>query len=232
MIALVLMLMVAVVLALVLRPLLVGPRAGYPGWAAVVLVILGLGGGTYAVVGHPAAKGIRPAAPAAAPEADEAFAEARSVLLENPADVPAWLRLSMALSGKGETERAAEALSVALGAMPDSPDLWIGYGETLTAHAGGQVTPAARLAFDRANQLAPHHPAPKYYLALSWLQSGNPREALAALEDLAKESKPDAPWMPRVERMMRGARTMIAAGVGPNGALPGSPATASPVLSR
>ena len=232
MIALVLILLVAVVLALILRPLLVGPRTGHPGWAVAVLVILGLGGGIYAAVGHPSAKGFRPVPPAPAPAADQSFAEARTELLKNPADVPAWLRLSMSVSAKGETERAAEALSMALSAMPENPDLWVGYGETLTAHAGGQVTPAARLAFDRANQLAPHHPAPKFYLALSWLQSGNPREALTALEDLARDSKPDAPWMPRVERMMRGARTMIAAGVGPGSAMPGAAANQSAVLSR
>ena len=233
MIALVLTLLIAVVLVLILRPLLVGPSKGHPGWAIAVLVILGIGGGLYVVAGSPAAKGVRPVPHQTAPEADQSFAEARAELLQNPADVPAWLRLSMALTAKGETERAAEALNVALSAMPDSPDLWVGYGETLTAHAGGQVTPAARLAFDRANQLAPHHPAPRFYLALSWLQSGNPREALSTLEDLARDSRPDAPWMPRVERMMRGARTMIAAGVGGESGLPGGGvAGAAPVVSR
>lgn len=231
MIALILVLIVAVVLALVLRPLLIGPRAGQPGWAAVTVVILGVGIGTYAVVGSPSAKGSRPAPLPAAPNAAEAFNEARAELLKNPADVPAWLRMSMSLSSSGETVKAAEALSVALTAMPESADLWVGYGETLTAHAGGVVTPAARLAFDRANQLAPHHPAPKFYLALSWLQSGNPKEALAALEDLARDSQPDAPWMPRVERMMRGARTMIAAGVGPDGTFNGMPVPADDTVT-
>ena len=223
MIALVLVLIVAVVLALMLRPLLVGPRSGRPGWVAAVLVILSIGGGLYAMAGHPSAQGSRPAPLPAPPNAAVAFNEARAELLKDPADVPAWLRMAMSLSSSGESQKAAEALSVALSAMPESADLWVGYGETLTAHADGVVTPAARLAFDRANQLAPHHPAPKFYLALSWLQSGNPKEALATLEDLARDSQPDAPWMPRVERMMRGARTMIAAGVGPDGTFTGAP---------
>lgn len=229
MIALVLVLIVAVVLALVLRPLLVGPRSGHPGWAVAVLAILGIGAGLYAGVGSPAAKGFRPEPVSAAPNAAQAFNEARSELLKNPGDVPAWLRMSMSLSSSGETEKAAEALLVALTAMPESPDLWVGYGETLTAHSGGVVTPPARMAFDRANQLAPHHPAPKFYLALSWLQSGNPKEALVTLEGLARDSRPDAPWMPRVERMMRGARTMIAAGVGPDGTFSGMPLNAQPI---
>lgn len=218
MIALVLVLIVAVVLALVLRPLLIGPRSGQPLWAAVVLALLGAGGGLYAVAGHPTAEGTRPAPRPAPPHAAEAFNEARAELLQNPADVPAWLRMSMSLSSSGETQKAAEALSVALAAMPDNPDLWVGYGETLMTHADGVVTPAARMAFDRASQLSPDHPAPKFYLALSWLQSGNPKEALAVLEKLAQASKPDAPWMPRLERMMRGANAMIDAGVGPEGA--------------
>ena len=223
MISLVLVLIVAVVLALVMRPLLVGPRSGQRGWAMAVLLVLGAGVGLYVGAGSPSAKGFRPDPVVPAPNAAEAFNAARTDLLKDPGNVPAWLRMSMSLSSSGETQKAAEALSVALSAMPDSPDLWVGYGETLTAHAGGVITPAARLAFDRANQLAPHHPAPKFYLALSWLQSGNPKEALAALEDLARDSRPDAPWMPRVERMMRGARTMIAAGVGPDGTFNGMP---------
>lgn len=222
MIALVLVLIVAVVLALVLRPLLIGPRSGQPVWAFAVLALLGVGIAFYVATGSPAAKGFRPEPVPAAPDAARTFNEARAELLKDPGNVPAWLRMSMSLSSSGETQKAAEALSVALSAMPESADLWVGYGETLTAHAGGQVTPAARMAFDRASQLAPEHPAPKFYLALAWMQSGNPKEALATLEALARESRPDAPWMPRVERMMRGARTMIAAGVGPDGAVNGA----------
>lgn len=214
MIAFVAILMLGVVLSLVLRPLLIGPNPGRPVWAVAVIATLGLALGAYLAMGKPGLASQRAAPPAPRPAAGQSFAEARETLLKNPGDVPAWLRLSMGLGGMGQTQEAAEALAVALKAMPDNPDLWVGYGEALTAHAGGQITPAARLAFDRANQLAPGHPAPKFYLALAWMQGGQPREALAVLEELERTSKPDAPWMPRVQAMIRGAETMMAAGVG------------------
>jgi cytochrome c-type biogenesis protein CcmH len=154
----------------------------------------------------------RPAVPQARPIA--ALQNAQSVLIQSPENVPAWIDLSMALLARGESARAVEALTVASNAMPQSADLWVARGQALMAHGGGQLNPAARLAFDKASAIDPAHPGPRLYLALAWLQAGKPQESLPLLQSLAKDSPPDAPWMPRVARMTRGAQAMIAAGVG------------------
>lgn len=180
----------------------------------VTLGTLALGLVGYALSGYPSLPS-RPAPPPAVdPAARPEFAKAREQLLQNYGDVGAWLVFADALSRQGRSGDAIEGLKVALGAMPDSPDLWVGLGNALTVHASGMVTPAARLAFDRASQLAPDHPGPPYFLGLTWLQAGKPQEALAVWEKLRARSPADAPWVPDLERKMRGARAMIDAGVG------------------
>src|SRR3546814_6259959 len=88
------------------------------------------------------------------------------------------------------TERAVEAMKVATKAFPESPDLWVGLGNALAVHGDGFVSPAARLAFARAAEIAPDHPAPLYFLGMAWLQSGQPGEALATWRELREKSPP------------------------------------------
>jgi cytochrome c-type biogenesis protein CcmH len=146
--------------------------------------------------------------------AAEKYQSAKAMLERDPANISAWIELSSALQAQGETVRAIDYLTFASSKMPEVADLWVARGQALMAHGGGALSPAARLAFDRASALDPQHPGPRLYLALAWLQAGQPSEALPLLESLAKDSPKDAPWLPRVERMTRGAKAMIAAGVG------------------
>lgn len=145
---------------------------------------------------------------------DTSFAKERGALLENLGNVGGWLNFADALQRAGMTGQAVEAMKVATKAFPDSPDLWVGLGNALVVHGDGFVSPAARLAFDRAGRLAPDHPGPAYFLGLAWLQSGNPGEALKVWEDLRAKSPPNAPWLPDLDRKIKAARMMQAAGVG------------------
>jgi cytochrome c-type biogenesis protein CcmH len=182
--------------------------------APVVVVTMVLGLAAYALAGRPSLPS-RPAPPAVIdPGAPQVFEESRRRLLNNYGDVGAWLTFAEALGRQGRTQDAVDGLQVALSAMPDSPDLWVGLGNALTVHGDGMVTPAARLAFDRASQIAPDHPAPRYFLGLAWLQAGKPSEALAVWEPLRASSPPGAPWLPDLDRKIEAAKIMIAAGVG------------------
>lgn len=191
-------------------------------WQPVLAVVLALGAGVagYAVTGSPSL----PASPAPrvdpnpdlTPEAETASKQ----LLENFGDVRAWLTLSDALIRAERTETAVAALESGLEAIPGNADLWVQLGVALVAHANGEVVPAARLAFDRAARLAPEHPAPSYFLGLSWLQAGEPEKALAVWEDLLARSTPDAPWRPMLERQVRAAQMMQQMGMA-GGMMPG-----------
>jgi len=204
--------LVAVVLVLLCWPLLRGglSRGGMLVAGAIALLVA-VALRLYMLEGRPGLASAPAATPPIASGDVRDRDQARAELLRNPANVMGWMQLAGAMSNMGETAQASEALGVALSAMPDSPDLWVAQGETLVNHAGGMITPAARLAFQRANRLVPGHPAVQYYAGLSWLQQGKPREALAAWEALARTSKPDAPWMPNVTRKIAAVQRMMAA---------------------
>lgn len=179
------------------------------------LGVLTLGVGGYALRGAPAASGyVAPHVDPAEPGARVAAEQARARLLKDPTDVPSWIAMSVALSGEGKSQQAVEGLTRALAVMPDQPDLWVALGEALVAHNNGLVSPAARLAFDRASQIAPDHPAPRYYLGMAWLQAGKPDQALETWQALLASAAADAPWRDNVARKVKAAQTMIAAGVG------------------
>jgi cytochrome c-type biogenesis protein CcmH/NrfG len=179
-----------------------------------VLAALALGAAGYAWSGRPGLAA-RPAVKAPldsrfTPEAEKASDR----LLENFGDVRAWITLSNALIRAGRTERAVEAMQVATDTIPGDVNLWVQKGIALVAHADGEVVPAARLAFDRASRIDPSHPAPRYFLGLSWLQAGRPKEALAVWYELKAMTPPDAPWAEELDRMISTAETMQALGVG------------------
>lgn len=184
------------------------------GLVAGVAAAMALGLGAYALSGSPSLPGQPAPPPLVDSSAGKAFAESRQRLLQNYGDVGAWLTFADALSRQGRSGDAIEGLQVALTAMPDSPDLWVGLGNALTVHSGGMVTPAARLAFDRASVVDPDHPGPPYFLGLAWLQAGEPGEALKVWQALRAKSPADAPWLPDLDRKIRAANMMIAAGIG------------------
>jgi cytochrome c-type biogenesis protein CcmH/NrfG len=176
----------------------------------VVVAVVALGLAGYAVDGRPGLA----ASPAPQMTPDRAstseFEESRKALLANAGDTGAWLTMSDALVREGRSKDAIDGLQAALKTMPKDADLWVGLGQAMTMHAGGFVTPAARLAFDRANVLDPENPAPHYFLGLAWLQAGDAKAALAEWVALRAKSPDDAPWVPDLDQKINAARMMIA----------------------
>jgi cytochrome c-type biogenesis protein CcmH len=154
----------------------------------------------YALTGRPRLPDT-PAPPriAEAPTSQPAIKAATDRLLQHQGDVGAWLLLSDALARQGATQESVAAMQVAINAFPRSPDLWVGLGNALILHANGQVTPAARLAFARANRLDPTQPAPRFFLGLAYLQSGDSAQALEIWQGLRASSPAGAPWLPDLE---------------------------------
>lgn len=180
------------------------------GGAAIIAVLAAIAAGVigYALVGQPQL----PAAPAPPvvvnPAVRPAAEQASARLLQNHGDVRAWLTLSDALIREGQTAAAVDALQSALQTAPDDVNLWVQLGVALVAHAEGEVVPAARLAFDRASQRDPEHPAPQFYLGLSWLQAGAATRALEVWQPLAATAPADAPWKATLDRHIEMAQRM------------------------
>ena len=73
----------------------------------------------------------------------------------------------------GDATGATQVILDALARHPDAAPLWAGLGSAIAAHDGGQISPAASLAFRRAIALAPNQPGPPFFLGLAYIQAGD-----------------------------------------------------------
>ena len=88
-----------------------------------------------------------------------------------------WITISEGFAARGNTADAIGVIKAGLKGHPEDAGLWVGLGNALVDHAG-MLTPAANLAYDRAQQLAPAHPAPLFFRGLALARSGEREEAL------------------------------------------------------
>jgi cytochrome c-type biogenesis protein CcmH len=109
-----------------------------------------------------------------------------------------WLIISESLASRGKTQEAAGVLQSAVREHPGDPSLWVGLGNALADHAN-TLTPASELAFKRAAELAPGHPAPPFFFGLALARSGDPKNAIAVWRQILAEAPADASWRPVVE---------------------------------
>jgi cytochrome c-type biogenesis protein CcmH len=156
-----------------------------------------LGGAGYALQGNPGL----PGAPAQLNEAAGVFplTKARHAFFGEFTPAESWLRMSEALARDGEAEDAVGILQNAVRRYPGDPQLWIGLGNALVDHAHG-MTPAAELAYRRAEQAAPGHPAAPFFYGLALARSGDRDGALAQWRRILTKAPADAEWRPMVEQ--------------------------------
>lgn len=184
-----------------------------PGRGVAMLIVAGpfvaLAG--YAWQGSPALPG-RPTAPRAAnPPGDTLFAAERPAWMERMGGDAQALDAADALIRNGDPDYALAVLRGAIGRRPDSAMLWIGLANGLVTYADGSVTPPARYAFDHAAALAPGDPAPAYFKALAYAQSGDLDTAEKIWRALLAAAPRSAPWRGRVAEKLMLLQTIRAA---------------------
>lgn len=156
------------------------------GLLTMALAAMLFGGAGYALNGRPAlpAKSLAerpdPAPPMQLRGAREAF-YGRFNRVEQ------WAVLADSYAARGKTREAAGIYGSATRDHPRNFALWSLYGNALADHAG-TLTPAAALAYDRAIELAPRHPGPRFFKALALLRSGEPEPAAEIFEALLEET--------------------------------------------
>ena len=106
--------------------------------------------------------------------------------------------MSEGLARAGNTEDAVGILQNAVGRYPGDAQLWIGLGNALVDHAHG-LTPPAELAYRRAAELAPGHPAAPFFYGLALARSGDRAGAVAVWQRILANAPPKASWRPLVE---------------------------------
>ena len=105
-----------------------------------------------------------------------------------------WMVIGDALARNGQYAEAAGVILGAVEQQPGNADAWLALASALTAHAQGNLTPAALYAFGRAAQAAPDQPGPPFFLGLALAQEGKLAEARGLWADLLARSPADAPW--------------------------------------
>ena len=104
---------------------------------------------------------------------------------------------------RGDTQSGAEVIRSGLRANPGDPDLWVGLGNALVIHNDGMMSPAAETAFQRAAQIAPDHPGPRYFFGLALAQGGNFDEAERIWRQLIAEAPPTAEYRQMIEERLQ-----------------------------
>jgi len=172
---------------------LLGLRGAMLQLAAAALLV---GAAGYALDGHPGLPGSPRAATSS--HAVIPLAKAREAFFGQFAASSHWLMLSDSLARKGNTADAAGILRSAVREHPRDPALWVGLGNALVDHAG-MLTPSAELAYRRAAELAPGHPAAPFFFGLALARSGDREGAVAMWKQVLADAPADASWRPLVE---------------------------------
>ena len=117
-----------------------------------------------------------------------------------------WLAMADSMAARGNTADAAGILIAAVKQHPRDYALWTGLGTMLAAHGGG-LNPGAELAFERAIDLAPTYPAPRYFYGIARMQSGDRQGALAEWRAVLATAPADASWRGLVEDQIEATET-------------------------
>jgi cytochrome c-type biogenesis protein CcmH len=163
--------------------------------ASAAALLLGAAG--YAVQGSPDLPGTR--AEFGDTHTYLPLAEARHAFFGYFTPAEPWLRMSEALARDGKSEDAVGILENAVKRYPGDPQLWIGLGNALVDHARG-LTPPAELAYKRAEEAAPGHPAAPFFYGLALARSGDRQAAVAIWKQILKTAPANADWRPLVEQ--------------------------------
>jgi len=123
---------------------------------------------------------------------------ARKAMMGQFTAADTWTTISESYARRGKSQDAVGIMRSAIRARPTDYALWVGLGNALADHAR-TLTPAARFAFERAAELAPGHPAPRFFLGLALARSGEPDQALALWRSVLAEAPADVGWRPFVE---------------------------------
>lgn len=176
------------------------PRSSYTLFAATLL--FGLAG--YALHGSPGLPSAPREGRATASQDGALMVEARREFYDPAVDPSRYVVTADAYARRGQYERAADFLRIAVEEDPRDSEAWLALGNALVEHADGQLTPAALLAYSRAEALAPGNPGPVYFLGIAFLRAGDPERTRELWAELLATAPEDAPWRPALaDRLAR-----------------------------
>ncbi|WP_426267317.1 tetratricopeptide repeat protein [Sphingomonas sp. LHG3443-2] len=163
----------------------------------VTLAALMLGAAGYALQGEPDLPGApregglsRPALP---------LTEARQAMLGHFTAGERYLLIADSYARRGNTTEELGAIRAGLKAYPDNLALKIGLANALVDHAQ-MITPPAELAYERARQAAPRHPAPLFFEGLARARSGDLERSLELFRAALALTPEGTSYRPMIEQ--------------------------------
>ena len=163
---------------------------------AIALLLLGVGGGTYWILGQPylawrAAQGVETR------DINGLITLLIKRVRQAPDDMQAWVYLGRGYMAAGDPAQAAKAYAraVALANRAGHPNAGLEalYGQALVAAANGQVSDEAAEVFRAALKLDPKEPASRFFLGDSLAAHGDKAGALALWNSLLTEAPANSP---------------------------------------
>ncbi len=134
--------------------------------------------------------------------ADSIFASERQLFLTKYGETGTVLATADAFNRMGEDETAVDLIGNTIATHPRDVDLRIAYAHALLMLARGNMTPAVALAFDRAEQIAPANPAPRYFRGLAQIESGDAAGAEQTWRALDASLPAGSLWKPPLEKRL------------------------------
>ena len=170
------------------------------------------GGAGYALMGRPALEA-KPVAARPDPAPPMVLKGAREAFYGRFNRVEQWGILADSFTARGKTGDAAKLYASALREHPRNFALWSLYGMALADHSG-TLTPASRLAFERAVELGQDAPGPRFFRALAQVRAGEGEEAIPELVALAASNPEQTPRRRLIDGALEIAKMQVQASTG------------------
>jgi len=156
----------------------------------------------YAWQGSPNLPGKPTPPPEAVKQPDSEFTIERQKMFSKVGGAADILRSADGLQAQGLNLYAIAIIKTGLEKAPNNADLWVGLGNALVIHDGGIMSPAAQLAFQRAEAISPDHPGPPFFMGLAYAQAGQLDRAESVWRALLDRAPADAPFRPELEQRL------------------------------
>ena len=186
--------------------ILKAPRGGWEAIGAALFV--GIAG--YALLGAPNQPGSPTKAAESSGQNGAALVAARQAMAGGQIQGQRLLIIADGLARQGQFGDAAGVLRGAIAANPRDGEAWLALANALVGHAGGTLSPAALMAFQRAADAAPDNPGPPFFLGLALAQSGQLAEARRIWAELVARSPASAPWRADLTQRLSALDAVIA----------------------
>lgn len=175
---------------------------------AAAALLLGMTG--YALQGRPATPASPAKSVAAREDAAVQLVAMRADMDQQFGGAKRWLVTADSFAKQGDYKLSASYIQAGLRQNPQDPDLWSALGLQLMLASGGQMSPPAQLAFDKARAIRPNYPSPYYFAGLSRLFGGDIDGAVLLWEKTLSLATPKAKWRPKMEAQLAGAKALKA----------------------